>query len=490
MNKKLQILVVMISGLGLANSVWAQITFERSYGGQFYDMGNVVIETPDHNFLVFGTTRSVSNDTTDAYLLRLDENGDTLWTNIYGGKLWDSGIAIAASSDEGYVLALASNSINPENYDVHLVKIQENGDTLWTRTYGGPDTDYVHAMQSTSDDGYVVLAHTLSYGMGSLDFYLLKFDVNGDTLWTRTYGDTGSEWGGFVQETTDQGYILTGDTHSFQDPNGDIYLIKTDSFGDTLWTRTYGGPEYDRAYHVLQMPDGGYLLSGKTESFGNADQNGYLLRTNSAGDTLWTKVFGGSQTCSLSWCERTSDGNYVAVGSIRGIGVATVDAYLIKFDSDGNILWTRNFGGPEHDLANCVKETQDGGLIIVGGTESFTVGQDDDVYIIKTNDAGNFTSVRGTRSTLPPSSNALLECYPNPFHSSTRISFKLNMADNVSLRIVSLLGKEIETLLSDKYMTNGDYEISWSADHLPGGFYVIQLKVGNYIYTKNLIYQR
>ena len=480
----------MISCLSIADHGYAQITFERSYGGQFYDTGSDVIETPDHNYLVFGTTRSVSNDTTDAYLLKLDENGDSLWTKIYGGKLEDSGIAITSASDGGYVLGIASNSINPENYDIYLVKIQENGDTLWTRTYGGPETDYIHSMQSTSDDGYIVLAHTLSYGKGSLDFYLLKLDENGDTLWTRTYGGTGSDWGGFVQQTADGGYILAGDTYSFDDPDGDAYLIKTDGSGDTLWTRSYGGTEYDRAFHVLQMPDDGYLLTCRTQSFGDADMNGYLIRTSSTGDTLWTKVIGGAQTCELSWCEQTSDGNYIAVGDIRGTGVLTVDAYMVKFDSDGNILWTRNFGGPEHDIARCVKETLDGGLIVVGRTESFAVDQNDDVYIIKTNNAGNFTSVRDNRSMLSPSSDALLECFPNPFHTSTRIAFKLNKAENVSLRIVSLLGKEIETLLSDKHMSNGEYDITWSPDHLASGLYVIQLKVGNSIFTEKLIYQR
>jgi hypothetical protein len=108
MKRKLQILAAMISCLSIADHGYAQITFERSYGGQFYDTGSDVIETPDHNYLVFGTTRSVSNDTTDAYLLKLDENGDSLWTKIYGGKLEDSGIAITSASDGGYVLGIAS----------------------------------------------------------------------------------------------------------------------------------------------------------------------------------------------------------------------------------------------------------------------------------------------------------------------------------------------------------------------------------------------
>lgn len=490
MNGTLKVLVVIVAYICFSGQAWAQTTFERSFGGAFYDVGNEVIETPDHDYLIFGTTRSASNDTTDAYLLRLDENGDTLWTKIYGGKLEDSGVSIAFASDGGYTLALASNSFNPGNYDIHLVKIQENGDTLWTRTYGGPGTDYVHSMQSTSDNGYIVLAHTLSFGAGSLDFYLLKVDENGDSLWTRTYGGPESDWGGFVQQTADDGYILTGDTYSFNDPSGDIYLIKTNSFGDTLWTRTYGGTEYDRAYHVLQTLDGGYVISGVTQSYGEADINGYLIRTNSTGDTLWTKVLGGAYICSLSWCEKTSDGNYVAIGSIRDFGFGKGDAFMVKFDPDGNILWTRVFGGPENDSGKCIIETRDGGFVIVGGTGSFTIDQNDDVYIIKTNDAGNFTSVENTRPTMPPSSGAFLICYPNPFHTSTRIIFKVNKAEYVSLRILDLSGKEIETLLREDILTNGEYEILWSADHVASGYYLCQLKIGDSVFTKMLLFQK
>ena len=224
MNRRIQIAISFLCYCSFIGTVVAQITFERTYGGKFYDVGNNVIETPDNGFFIIGTTRSASNDTTDAYLLRIDRFGDTLWTDIYGGKLWDSGVSISPSSDEGYLLALASNSIHPGNYDIHLIKIRENGDKIWAKTFGGSDVDYVHSSQSTTDGGYIIQAHTLSYGMGSMDFYLLKVNQNGDAIWTKTFGGAESDWGGFVQQTSDQGYILTGDTQSFGDINGDIYL--------------------------------------------------------------------------------------------------------------------------------------------------------------------------------------------------------------------------------------------------------------------------
>jgi len=474
--------------LSIVAKLWSQTTFERTYGGKYYDAGYEVLETADDGYIIVGTTKSFSNDTTDAYVIRTDPSGDTLWTKIYGGDLRDSGIAIAPASDSGYVLAVASNSIHPGNYDIYIVKIDDMGDTLWTKTYGGPDTDYGHSLQSTTDGGYIALAHTLSFGMGSLDFYLLRLDQNGDSLWTKTYGGTESDWGSSVQQTSDGGFILTGDTYSFGDPKGDIYMIKTNADGDTMWTRTYGGTDYDRAYHVIQTNDKGYLIGGITGSFGEADRNGYIIKTDESGDTLWTKILGDQYTSSIDFMQQTSDGNYIAVGGINTIESKS-DVYLVKLNSVGTVLWIRLFGGVESDWGNCVQETADGGFIIVGNSESFAVNQDDDVYLIKTDGSGNLTSIKSSGSGKRPEAITLLTNYPNPFNSSTKISFVLPKADFTTIKIYNLLGKEIKTILN-KHMAAGQHELIWNGENLSSGIYLCRLISGNFIGTQKLLYQK
>ncbi len=469
-----------------ASALHAQTTFQRTYGGVFYDSGSRVLETPDHGYIIVGTTRSFSNDTTDIYVIRTDEVGDTVWTRTYGGNLWDSGIGIQRATDGGYIIASASNSIDPGNYDIYLIKINTAGETQWTKSVGGPATDYAHSIQTTSDGGYVVLAHTLSFGQGSLDFYLLKFDRKGDTLWTKTYGGAQSDWGSTVQQTRDGGFILVGDTKSFGDSNGDVYLVKTDANGNTLWTKTYGGNDYDRGFHVIQTNDNGYIIVGATKSFGAGMNDLYIIKTDAAGDTLWTRTVGGPESDGASFVQQTKDGGYIISGGVNSFGFGGSDAYLVKLNSAGNILWTRVFGGAKNDGAKCVRQTADGGFVVVGSSESFTTGQGYDVYLIKTNGSGDITVVKDIESEVYPKDFKLTQNYPNPFSPKTIISYQLPVERYVVLSIYNAAGHIVATLVSERQQA-GKYEYEWDASGLSGGMYLYRLQAGNFVETRKLV---
>ncbi len=163
----------------------------------------------------------------------------------------------------------------------------------WWRTYGGTHSDRGYCVQQTTDGGYIIAGSTYSFGPGTPDscnVYLIKTDASGDTLWTRAYGGAGCDEGYSVQQTTDGGYIIAGYTNSFGAGNGDIYLVKTDASGDTLWTRTFGGPDRDEGASIQQTADGGYVVAGRTYSFGAGDADVYLVKTNAQGDTSWTRT--------------------------------------------------------------------------------------------------------------------------------------------------------------------------------------------------------
>jgi len=466
---------VLILHLVACSPALSQQTFERTYGGRFYDSAAEVYQTADHGFIVFGTTRSVSNDTTDAWLVRTDALGDTLWTRSYGGNLWDSGVAFVPGSDGGYLLVLATNSFTG-NYDIHLIRIDEQGNTQWTKTYGGPQTDYAHSVTSTDDGGYMIIAHTQSYGMGSLDHYLLKVDQQGDSLWTRTYGGTGSDWGGSVQQTADGGYILAGDTHSFDDPDGDIWVIRTDDVGDTLWTRTFGGSGSDRAYSVIQTDDGGYIVAGQTHALSADHVNGFAMKLDPDGNQDWMTILGGERENFIDHVIRAADGDYVAVGGMTAEGRDDYDAYFVRLDKDGTVLAERLFGGPGHDIASCIRATSDDGFVIVGSTQSFNPGMDYDFYLIKTDADGMVTAVGETAGGPCPHSILLHQNYPNPFHPTTMISYTLTRPMAVSLVITDALGRDVRRAVGDKQLAIGMHSVGFDASGLPSGVYFYRLE--------------
>ena len=280
--------------------------------------------------------------------------------------------------------------------DVYLIKTDANGDTLWTKTYGGSYGDEGYSVQQTTDGGYIIVGRTFSFGLGtstSPDVYLIKTDMNGDTLWTKTYGGTNHDRGNFVQQTVDGGYIITGITVSFGTGGENVYLIRTNATGDTLWTKTYGGTDTqqtntDRGHSVEQTSDGGFIITGSA-TFG--ERGAYLIKTDSNGDTLWTKSYGGIGVDDGSSVKQTADGGYIIMGFTVNFGAGGRDVYLIKTDANGDTLWTKTYGGTGDDETSNLLEAQqtvDGGYIITGRTNSFGAGNYD-VYLIKTDANGN-----------------------------------------------------------------------------------------------------
>jgi hypothetical protein len=307
----------------------------RTYGGTRGDWGFSVQQTSDGGYIVTGLTTSFGDTTNgDVYLIRTDASGDTLWTRNYGGVDDDRGNAVQQTSDSGYIVVGYTHSFGAGDYDVYLIKTNASGDTLWTRTYGGTDADWGFSVQQTLDGGYVVAGYAVS--LGSDDVYLIKTNASGDTLWTRTYGGAGIDWGYAVRQTLDGGYMVAAFTYSFGAGGADVYLIKTDASGDTLWTRTFGGPGVDFGYSGQQTSDGGYVVAGYTSSFGAGFYDVYLIKADASGDTLWTRTYGGTSFDQGRSMQETSDGGYVIAGLTSSFGAGSDDVYLVKTDADGN----------------------------------------------------------------------------------------------------------------------------------------------------------
>jgi len=374
-------------------SISAQTMFQKRYGGSVGDEeGFCVRQTSDGGYIIGGTTSSFGAGNSDAYLIKTNLTGDTLWTKVFGGAGMDYGYSLQQTTDGGYIVS--GTTVSFGSLDFYLIKTNSTGDTLWTKTIGIVN-EFGYSIQQTSDGGYILLGKTNGFGIGDFDAHLVNTDASGNILWTKGYGGTGTDEGISVQQTSDAGYIIMGTTNSFGAGLFDIFLIKTNSTGDTLWTKTYGGlnndglENYEKTSHcVQQTSDGGYIVTGHTASFGSGNEDAYLIKTDNAGNLLWSKTYGGTGSEVGFSTRQTTDGGYVIAGFTSSFGAGSWDAYLIKTNSIGDTLWTKTFGTINDELAYSIQQTSDGGYIMSGFIDTITGGISD-IYLIKTDSAGN-----------------------------------------------------------------------------------------------------
>lgn len=271
--------------------------------------------------------------------------------------------------------------------DSEEINSRTNGNT-WIRSFGGQMDDFGSSVQQTADGGYIIFGITESFGGGSNDYWLIKTDSIGNKIWDKTYGGENSDEASFGCQTSDDGYLIVGSTNSFDLGKKDIWLIKTDNQGDMIWNKTYGGAGYETASEVLQTNDGGIAIFGYTDSFGAGNRDMWLIKTDNEGNIIWEKTYGGKQDDQGNSIKQTTDGGFILAGSkYTSVYTTKFDIWLVKIDVSGEIIWEKTYGGDGDDYAWSVQQTSDGGYIIcgeyyVGGVNEF------DIFLLKTDSNG------------------------------------------------------------------------------------------------------
>jgi len=325
------------------------------------------------------------------------------WQKSLGGAGVDEAKSIIQTSDDGYMIAGTSNSINGDvggnhgQLDYWIAKLNSTGSIQWQKSLGGSSFDRANCIIQTNDGGYVVVGGSESNNgnvagnHGYSDCWIVKLNSDGGVIeWQKSLGGTWNDWANSVIQTSDGGYVIAGATSS---NNGDVtvnkgyidyWLIKLDSGGNLLWQRTLGGAGEDVATSVLQTNDGGLVVSGYSESNNNGDVTGnhglkdfWIVKLNEdAGVIHWKKSFGGSHVELAHSIKQTSDGGYIVAGhaysnngDITGNHGET-DCWVVKLNSSGNIQWQKSLGGTYVDSAYSIVQTVDGGYVVTGGSSS------------------------------------------------------------------------------------------------------------------------
>jgi uncharacterized delta-60 repeat protein len=308
-------------------------------------------------YIVAGTTYSLDAPGRDFWVLKLKVDGAVSWQKTYSGGY---AYSVQQTSDSGYVVAgLGFGS------DWWVVKLNGEGGVSWQNRYGGDSWDLAHSIRQTTDGGYIVAGATQSFGAGYYDIWVLKLNSDGTVDWQKRYG--GSDWDGAysVQQTIDHGYVVAGYTRSFGAANDDFWVLKLNPDGTVSWQKRYGGTGDDSASSIQQTSDGGYIVAGETRSFDAGGEDFWVLKLNSDGAVAWQKRYGGTGDDYASSIQQTSDGGYIVAGSYSA-GWGCGDFWILKLNSDGTVSWQKRYGGAYGDYARSIQQTSDGGYIVAG----------------------------------------------------------------------------------------------------------------------------
>ncbi|MCX8092980.1 MAG: hypothetical protein N3E50_02285 [Candidatus Goldbacteria bacterium] len=365
------------------------IKFEKTFGGLYNDYGYYAKQTLDGGYIITGkssTLLSNGNINDDVCLIKTDSLGNSIWSKTFGGDNTDIGYSVQQTTDNGYIIVGETYSLGNGSGDVYLIKTNSLGDSQWSYTFGGLNSDGGNAVKQTTDGGYIIAGVTYS-GYGGADIYLIKTNNLGNNIWSKIFGSSyNNEFGYDVIQIANGDYIIVGETCFTDTGNCNITLIKIDGDGNTIWNNNYGGNDNYLGRSIIETNDGYYVIAGGISSSQTSNLDVFLMKVDSSGNSIWSKNYGGAYYDFGHSVKQTQDGGFIIVGLTETTGVGDLNICLIKTDSNGNLIWNNTFGGNNNDYGYSVETTTDGGYIIAGTTYSFGVAGD--IYLIKTDSAG------------------------------------------------------------------------------------------------------
>ena len=376
----------------------------RSFGGSGNEYLYSIIETSDRGILVAGESSSIdagfdNKGSDDAIIIKYDKYGRKEWIKNFGGSKYDSFSSVIETRDKGIIAVGYSSSVdvgftNSGKTDAIVVKYDKDGNQLWVKNFGGSNREFFYSVVESSDGGIIAVGKSDSsdaeFGAkGDEDAIVVKYDSEGNQLWVKNFGGSASDEFNSVVESSDGGIIAVGDSNStntgFTNKGGiDAIVVKYDKDGNQQWAKSFGGSDVDTFNSVIETSDKGIIAVGYSNSI-NAGFNskgggdGIVIKYDNEGNQLWIKNFSGSGLERFDSVVETSDKGIMATGFSNSVNAGFTnrggnDAVIVKYNSEGNEQWIKNFGGVDEDCFESVIETSDNGILAVGYSWSIDAG--------------------------------------------------------------------------------------------------------------------
>ena len=364
------------------------LNWDYAYGGRGADGANSIIELRDSsNYLMTGYTDAYGNGKRDVWLIKLDKDGEKIWSNVYGGKKDDIGVKTIETFNGDLVTVGSTDSFGSGNSDIYIVKTDSLGRHDWSKTFGGLGEDNGVDIIDTKDSNKVILGNTNSYGKGSSDIWIMKLDNQGDTIWDTKYGGSGFDIANSMLMTSDTCYIIAGQTSSFSDGSLDAWIIKFNKDGKLMWQNTFGGNGTEGFRGIYQTDNQDLIMVGEYSSyFSKGSKDSYIVRTDRNGNKKWETFLGGKKADQAVSVSGSDEYGFILIGETASSGSGKNDIQFLAIDGNGKELWRRTFGGSGVDIGTSILETNKGRFIATGISTISTLSYD--AIIISTDNQG------------------------------------------------------------------------------------------------------
>jgi hypothetical protein len=366
-----------------------KIEFNNTYGSSLYSYGMKSIQDKDNGYFILANTSGSQSGNTNIHIIKTDSNGVILWEHFIGDTsvYWVSDFS--RTHDKGFIISGYTNKNFLNGYDVLLVKTDSMTNVQWMKTYGGRDWDFGYSVIETKDTCYVVAGKTYGFGAKDADVYVIKAKMNGDTIWTKLFGGDSTDYASSIINTYENSYLIGANTKSKGAGDFDGWILNLNPAGDTIWTRIYGGAKADILYSIINTPDSAFAFCGSTRSDPAINLECWFVRTLKSGWSDWwlpqTWTIGPQDEAYFDLCLNKKD-QYVMAGYTTSSGTGLKDLMYLVMGEHYDFYCSNTFGTLYDEYAAAVGVASDSNIYVIGNTggSDFAI---DNILFIKTGDS-------------------------------------------------------------------------------------------------------